>query len=220
MRLEADGLDHLPPCKGQVRGIVEEDEAFDLGPSGLERVRYGGEPLADAGHGTLPGEFLHGRNVRKTPLIRPDEAVPPPFVPLRAPAHEFAGHADGVHLEGRMVETREVVGVRQAAPVASDLCRGVVEDRGQSEIRLEGLEQAARSEANVAEDRGGWRGVEVVRVQAEADDHMVVPLQKSAMLRAVSRLISGHVVGIISVPWMVPMTCRHWALTPSAMSSR
>ena len=35
------------------------------------------------------------------------------------------------------------------------------------------------------------------------------------MLTAVSWLISGHSIGRISVPWIVPMTCRHRAGTPA-----
>ena len=50
--------------------------------------------------------------------------------------------------------------------------------------------------------------------------YRVVPRQKSAMLRAVSRLISGQVMGKISVPWMVPITCRQLAGTPARSSRR
>ena len=42
---------------------------------------------------------------------------------------------------------------------------------------------------------------------------------KSAMLAAVSRLTSGQ-VRKISVPWIVPMTCRQRALTPARSSRR
>ena len=38
---------------------------------------------------------------------------------------------------------------------------------------------------------------------------------KSAMLAAVSRLMSGHTIGKISVAWTVPMTWRPAALTPA-----
>ena len=48
----------------------------------------------------------------------------------------------------------------------------------------------------------------------------VPPWQNAAMLRAVSRLISGQAVGKISVPWMVPMSWRQVAATPAAISKR
>ena len=44
-------------------------------------------------------------------------------------------------------------------------------------------------------------------------------LQKSAIFRAVSRLISGHTRGRISVPCIVPITWRQRAWTPSRSSS-
>ena len=44
--------------------------------------------------------------------------------------------------------------------------------------------------------------------------------QKSAMETAVSRLMSGAAMGNISVPWMVPITCRQRALTPARSSLR
>jgi len=42
---------------------------------------------------------------------------------------------------------------------------------------------------------------------------------KSAMLAAVSRLMSGHTKGKISVPWIVPMTWRQRASTPAARAN-
>ena len=50
--------------------------------------------------------------------------------------------------------------------------------------------------------------------------YRVVPRQKLAMLRAVSRLISGQAMAKISVPWMVPITCRQAAGTPARSSRR
>jgi hypothetical protein len=40
------------------------------------------------------------------------------------------------------------------------------------------------------------------------------------MLAAVSRLISGQAIAKISVPWIVPITCRHCARTPARSSRR
>ena len=46
------------------------------------------------------------------------------------------------------------------------------------------------------------------------------PWQKAAMSRAVSRLTSGHAIVKISVPCIVPSTCRPRAGTPALSSSR
>jgi hypothetical protein len=48
----------------------------------------------------------------------------------------------------------------------------------------------------------------------------VSPVQNAAMLRAVSRLISGQAIGKISVPCTVPITTRQVAATPARSSSR
>ena len=45
----------------------------------------------------------------------------------------------------------------------------------------------------------------------------VTPLQKSAILRAVSLLMSGQTTGMVSVPWTVPITCRQTAGNPGEM---
>ena len=42
----------------------------------------------------------------------------------------------------------------------------------------------------------------------------------SAIAAAVSRLMSGHITGKISVPWIVPITWRQRASTPARSSSR
>ena len=44
--------------------------------------------------------------------------------------------------------------------------------------------------------------------------------QNWAMLAAVSRLMSGQASENTSVPWMVPITCRHRAGTPARSSVR
>ena len=46
------------------------------------------------------------------------------------------------------------------------------------------------------------------------------PVQKRAISAAVSRLMSGQQVGKISVPWIVPITCRQRARTPLCRSNR
>lgn len=49
-------------------------------------------------------------------------------------------------------------------------------------------------------------------------NYLVEPRQKSAMLRAVSMLISGHALGKTSTACVVPSTCRQHAGTPAAKS--
>lgn len=57
--------------------------------------------------------------------------------------------------------------------------------------------------------------------QAPAMSHSAQRVRtKWAMLAAVSRLMSGHARGKISVPWMVPITWRQRAGTPARTSSR
>jgi hypothetical protein len=45
-------------------------------------------------------------------------------------------------------------------------------------------------------------------------------LQNAARSRAVSRLISGQAMVTISVPCIVPITCRHRAGTPARSRRR
>ena len=40
------------------------------------------------------------------------------------------------------------------------------------------------------------------------------------MLAAVSRLMSGSTAVNTSIPWLVPMTVRHWAGTPASNNRR
>lgn len=51
-------------------------------------------------------------------------------------------------------------------------------------------------------------------------DQALRSLQNATMSRTVARLISRQHIGSMSVPWIVPITCRHLALTPLAINSR